>query len=81
MSRPAADLSIESLALLTSTQALADLARFVSYVKAYDPSEPDDASTTVQRRWHCGPRRTPRPVADLGKRGVGEKRGVGVVYC
>ena len=44
-SRPAADMSIESLALLTSTQALADLARFVSYVKAYDPSEPDDAST------------------------------------
>ena len=46
MSRPAADLSIESLALLTSTQALADLARFVSYVKAYDPSLPPDRVST-----------------------------------
>ena len=45
-SRPAADLSIESLALLTSTQALADLARFVSYVKAYDPSLPPDRVST-----------------------------------
>lgn len=44
-SRPAADLSLQSLALLTSAQALADLARFMSYIKAFDPSVPDRAST------------------------------------
>ena len=44
-SRPAPDMSVGSLALLTSTQALADLARFVSYVQAHEPSAPDRAST------------------------------------
>eukprot|EP00908_Phaeocystis_cordata_P005498 Transcript_15999.p1 GENE.Transcript_15999~~Transcript_15999.p1 ORF type:complete len:631 (+),score=215.45 Transcript_15999:895-2787(+) len=44
-SRPTADMSDKSLELLTSTQALADLARFVGYVNSFVPGHPDAAST------------------------------------
>ena len=45
-SRPTADLSDDSLVLLTSEQALADLARFVTYVNSVDPLVAPDAAST-----------------------------------
>lgn len=42
---PVPDMTNENMIYLTSTQALADLARFVSYVKAFDPSVPDADSS------------------------------------
>ena len=48
-SRPTADLSVASLAHLTSSQALADLARFHSYISSYEPSVPDTKSSPPLR--------------------------------
>lgn len=44
-SQPVADMSDENLRYLTSHQALNDLARFVQYVKSFDPATKDTAST------------------------------------
>ena len=44
-SRPVADMSVPNLRWLSSEQALADLARFVDYMKAYQPALPDAASS------------------------------------
>ena len=45
-SRPTADMSVESLVYLTSEQALADLARFITYVNAFNPAAGPDADSS-----------------------------------
>ena len=42
---PTLDMSVKSLAYLTSTQALGDLARFIRYISSYSPSQADKASS------------------------------------
>ena len=48
-SRPTADMSVASLGHLTSSQALADLARFHAYISSYEPSAPDTKSSPPLR--------------------------------
>lgn len=48
-SRPTSDMSPASLAFLTSTQALGDLARFHAYISSYSPAMPDTLSTPPLR--------------------------------
>ena len=44
-SYPVEDMSDENLVFLTSAQALADVARFVTYINSYDPSSADESSS------------------------------------